>query len=146
MNGMAETKAKPQNDTILVLLKTVQDRLGYIPDRSIKDIAQASGIPVSEVYGVATFYSFLAVKPKGRHVIRICRSEPCHIKDAVKVVAAIEKAIAIAPGQTTPDGRFTFEYTNCIGACDMAPAMLVNDDLHGNLTAEKIPQILQSYK
>ncbi len=143
---MVETKTKPQNENVLVRLKEVQDKLGYIPEESIKELAQSSSVPVSQVYGVATFYSFLTVKPKGRNIIRICQSEPCHIKDYQIVIAALEDALGVDPGETTADGRFTLEFTNCIGACDMAPAMLINYDLHGNLTPEKIPQILQLYK
>lgn len=143
---MVETKTKPQNENVLVRLKEVQDKLGYIPEESIKELAQSSSVPVSQVYGVATFYSFLTVKPKGRNIIRICQSEPCHIKDYQIVITALEDALGVDPGETTADGRFTLEFTNCIGACDMAPAMLINYDLHGNLTPEKIPQILQLYK
>ncbi|MDO8577794.1 MAG: NADH-quinone oxidoreductase subunit NuoE [Dehalococcoidales bacterium] len=143
---MVEAKTKPQNETVLVRLKEVQDKLGYIPEESIKAIAQSTGVPVSQVYGVATFYSFLTVKPKGRNIIRICQCEPCHIKDSKVIIAALEDALGVDPGETTADGRFTLEFTNCIGACDMAPAMLINDDLLGNLTPGKIPQILQLYK
>ena len=143
---ITEAETKPQIRTVLERLQEVQEKLRYIPEEAIQEIARSTGVPVSEVYGVATFYSFLAVKPKGRNVVRICRSEPCHMKDGEKVVTAIEQALGISAGRTTADGRFTLEFTNCIGACDMAPAMLINDDLHGNLTPEKIPQILQLYK
>ncbi len=134
-----------QNENVLVRLKSVQDKLGYIPEESLKEIARETRVPASEVYGVATFYAFLSVKPKGRNIIRICRSEPCRLKESHDVVHALERELGIEPGQTTADDRFTLEYTNCIGACDVSPAMLVNDDLYGNLSPEKIRPILNSY-
>ena len=131
---------------MLVLLKKTQRQFGYIPEDSIIEIARSLDVPISEVYGVASFYSFLAVKPKGRNVIRICQSLPCHLKHSQAVIESLEKELGIKPGETTADSKFSLEFTNCIGACDMAPAMLVNDDLHGNLTLDKIAQILKSYK
>jgi NADH-quinone oxidoreductase subunit E len=98
------------------------------------------------VYGVTTFYSFLSVEPLGRNVIRICKSIPCYLKNAEMIVESAEKVLGIKPGQTTEDGRFSFELTNCIGACEQAPAMLINDEVHGHLTPRKIAEILRSYK
>ncbi|MFC1953200.1 NAD(P)H-dependent oxidoreductase subunit E, partial [Chloroflexota bacterium] len=100
----------------------------------------------NDVYGVASFYSFLSPKPLGRNIIRICRSLPCYMKDYQTVAESITGEIGINPGETTADGRFTFELTNCIGACDKAPAMLINDEVHGNLTPDKISRILKTYK
>jgi len=134
-----------EHDSLLVLLKKVQSELGYIPAELITDTAQSFNIPVSEVYGVATFYSFLSTKPLGRNVIRICKSLPCYIKDSRIIVESIADRLGIKPGETTADGRFSFELTNCIGACDKAPAMLINSDVHGNLTPGKISQILKKY-
>jgi NADH:ubiquinone oxidoreductase subunit E len=101
---------------------------------------------VGDVYGVATFYSFLSVRPMGRNVIRVCRSLPCHIKSAETVVDVLTRSLGITPGETTGDGRFSLELVNCIGACDHAPAMLVNGNLHGDLTPDGIAAILEEYK
>lgn len=131
---------------MLVRLKKAQSQFGYIPEQSIMAIAQSLDLPVSEVYGVATFYSFLTIRPLGRNVIRVCQSLPCHIQHSGPVIDALGSALGIKPGETTADARFSLEFTNCIGACDNAPAMLVNSDLHGNLTPDKIAQILKSYK
>ena len=109
------------------------------------DIARSLGLPLSEVYGVATFYAFLSVKPQGRHMIRVCKSLPCHMKNGLMVVESLEREIGIRPGETAPRGRFSLELTSCIGACDQAPAMQVNDDVHGHLTPYKISEILKSY-
>ena len=95
---------------------------------------------------MASFYSFLAVKPKGRNIIRICKSLPCLLKNAEVIIETIRKELGIRPGETTADGRFSFELTNCIGACDQAPAMMINSDVHGDLTSKKIVKILEGYK
>jgi len=131
---------------LLVLLERAQSRSGYLSERNIAELAESLGLSISEVYGVASFYSFLSVKPQGRNVIRICKSIPCYLKDAQTIIEGVRKEIGIKPGETTADGRFSFQLTNCIGACDRAPAMMVNDDVHGDLTPKKISQILKAYK
>ena len=130
---------------LLEVLKDTQNRLGYLSGDSLVEIAKSLDLPLSEVYGVATFYYFLSTKPQGRHVIMICKSVPCFLEDSESIIDSIKKELGIKPGETTPDGRFSFELVNCIGACDKAPAMLINSDVHGNLTPEKISQILKSY-
>jgi NADH:ubiquinone oxidoreductase subunit E/NAD-dependent dihydropyrimidine dehydrogenase PreA subunit len=130
---------------LLEILKTEQSRSKVVSPEVIPEIAQSLSVGVSEVYGVATFYSFLSTRPLGRNVIRICKSLPCYLKNAQMIIESVQKAIGIGPGETTPDGKFSFELTNCIGACDKAPAMLVNHDVHGNLTPNKISEALKSY-
>ena len=134
------------HENLLELLKEVQSKFSYVSGESITEIAQSLNIPISEVYGVATFYSFLSIKPLGRNVIRICRSLPCYLRNSRMIIESIEDKLRIKPGETTPDGKFSFELTNCIGACDKAPAMLINNDVHVNLTPRKISQILNSYE
>jgi NADH-quinone oxidoreductase subunit E len=132
-------------DVLLRMIKEEQAKSGYISEDAIVALAESLGLTVSDVYGVTTFYSFLSTKPLGRNVIRICKSVPCRLKDAEMMIDWIGQELGIAPGQTTPDGRFTFELTNCIGACDQAPAMLINDEVYGELTREKISEILRSF-
>jgi NADH:ubiquinone oxidoreductase subunit E/Pyruvate/2-oxoacid:ferredoxin oxidoreductase delta subunit len=130
---------------LLHILKTEQSKSRIVSPELIPGIAQSLDLSVAEVYGVATFYSFLSTRPLGRNVIRICKSLPCQLKNAQMIIKSVEEAIGIGPGETTPDGKFSFELTNCIGACDKAPAMLVNEDVHGDLTPDKISQALKSY-
>lgn len=135
-----------EHENLLVQLKKAQDEFGYVPEEVITDIAQSLNISISEVFGVTTFYTFLSDKPLGRNVIRICQSLPCYLKNSQMIIKSVEDEIRISPGETTPDGQFSFELTNCIGACDRAPAMLINNDVHVSLTPEKISQILKEYK
>ena len=144
MGQIASQKKAPKN--LLVALKEAQATYGYLPQDFITELAESLDVPVNDVYGVASFYSFLSTRPQGRNIIRICKSLPCHLQNCQVIIDALAKEIGIKPGETTPDGRFTFELTNCIGLCDRPPAMLVNSDAHVDLTPEKIAQILKNYE
>ena len=141
----AQTSAR-ERESLLEMLEAEQRKSAYLSKEFMAEIAKSLTIPISEVYGVATFYTFLSTKPLGRNVIRICKSVPCYLKNCQLIIESLEKELAISPGEATPDGKFSFELVNCIGACDKGPAMLVNNDLHGNLTPRKIAQILKSYE
>jgi NADH:ubiquinone oxidoreductase subunit E len=130
---------------LLEILKAEQNKSGFVSPDVIPGIAQGLNISVSEVHGVATFYAFLSTRPLGRNVIRVCKSLPCYLKNAPMIIESVREALGIGPGETTPDGKFSFELTNCIGACDQAPAMLVNHDVHGHLSPGKIAEALKLY-
>jgi NADH-quinone oxidoreductase subunit E len=131
--------------TLLPSLKTEVQKNGHISSEIMSGLAKQAGVQINEVYGVATFYSYLPVESTGKNVIKVCKCVPCSLKDVPEVVAGICKVIGVAPGQTTADGKFSLEMVNCIGACDQAPAMMINDTLYGNLTPAKIAEILSSY-
>jgi NADH-quinone oxidoreductase E subunit len=133
-------------EELVVVLKEAQSQYGYVPEEVMAKLAEALDIPIHEVYGVASFYSFLSIKPLGRNVIRICKSLPCYLKHCQTIIETVEKELGIRPGKTTPDGRFSFQLTNCIGLCDRAPAMMINNDAHMDLTPKKIARILKNYK
>ncbi len=141
---MDSTPAGRERANLLGLLEAEQARCGTLSDRFMEETAQSLGLGLGEVYGVATFYHLLSTKPLGRNVIRVCKSIPCYLKSSHVIVEAVRQELGIGPGETTPDGRFSLQLTNCIGACDHAPAMLLNQDLHGDLTPAKIAQILNS--
>ncbi len=148
MNKIREgipTQGKGQ-EKLLMLLKEAQNKFGYVPRELMAELAESLGLSISEVYGVATFYSFLSTKPQGRNVIRVCQSMPCFLKNSQTIIESVESETGIKPGETTPDGKFSFELTNCIGACDEAPAMMLNSEVHVNLTPGKISQILKVCK
>ncbi len=146
MNTTAQAPALTgrERENLLERLKQAQNKFGYVPREFMAETARSLGLPISEVYGLATFYSFLSVRPLGRYVIRVCKSIPCYLKSAHMVIDSVGREIAIRPGQTTADGKFSFELTNCIGACDMAPAMLINQAVYGNLTPGRIGEILKA--
>ena len=146
MDTLKERDSGRERENLLALLEAEQGKSGYLSEEFLTEVANSLTLPIGEVYGVATFYSFLSTKPLGRNVIRVCKSVPCHLKNCQMIIEIVEKELGIAPGGATRDGRFSFELANCIGACDKAPAMLVNNDVYGNLTPDKIAQILKSYE
>jgi NADH:ubiquinone oxidoreductase subunit E len=131
---------------LLVLLERTRDVYGYIPEHALTDLAVQLSIPVVDVYAAATFYRALPLKPVGRHVIKVCKSVPCYLKHNRPVIDALERELGIAPGHTSQDGLFSLELVNCIGACDNAPAMMIDDDVFGDLTPEKVTEILAGYR
>jgi NADH:ubiquinone oxidoreductase subunit E len=130
---------------LLPALKDAVRKDGSLNSESMSGLAGQWRLPLNEVFGVATFYAFLPLSPAGKNIIRVCRCLPCHLKDAQAVIGSISKELGIAPGETSRDGKFSFELVSCIGACDQAPAMMVNDKLYGNLTPVGIAEILKSY-
>ena len=145
IQGRMPTQGKGRDD-LLVLLEEAQSKSGYLSADLIAELTQSLAMSLSDVYGVATFYSFLSTKPQGKNIIRICQSLPCYLKNSRLIIKSIGDELGIKPGETTPDGKFSFGLANCIGACDEAPAMLINNDVHGNLTPQKISKILKAYK
>jgi NADH-quinone oxidoreductase subunit E len=127
-------------------LKIVQHHRGWISDDSVKDIAHILSMSNEEVDGVATFYSRIYRKPVGRNVILICDSVSCMIMGYESLYQHISKKIGISFGETTPDGRFTLLPNSCLGDCDNAPAMMINNDHFNNLTVEKVDELLDRYK
>ena len=127
-------------------LKEAQAKFGHVPDEVMAELARSLDIPINDVYGVASFYSFPSTQPLGRNIIRICQSLPCYLKYGQTIMESVAQEIGIIPGETTADGKFSFQLTNCIGLCDRAPAMMINYDPHVDLTPKKIAQILGTYK
>ena len=139
---MAFSKSR---DSLIPILQAIQTRTGYLPTNAMEETASYLAIPASEVYGAATFYSLFAVQPKGKYVIRLCDSPPCHVEGAESIRHAICHHLNLSVGDTTPDGLFTFESVSCIGLCGDAPAMMINSDVYGNLSPDMVPGILDNY-
>lgn len=133
-------------DALLSILHDLQAELNYLPQEALRRVALELGLPLSKVYGVTTFYSMYSIKPRGKYIIRVCESAPCHVMGAQDVIHALEENLGIKMGETTEDGLFTLEYTSCLGVCGVAPAVMINDRVHGNLTPELVAQILAEYK
>ncbi len=132
-------------ENLLPILQGVVEKEKYLTEYSMVEIARELDLPAAEVFGTATFYSFLEHKKMGEYVIRICKTITCAMKGKNQVLLAIQDMLKIGIGETTPDGKFSLLETNCLGWCHKAPAMLVNDDVHTELTPESIREILSSY-
>jgi len=130
---------------LIPILHELQASMGYISNEAMETVAAELGVPVGRVHGTATFYSLFYLKPHGKNIIRLCDSPPCHIEGSKAIRDAVAKAIGVGPGEITADGNFTFETVSCMGLCGVAPAIMINEDVYGNLTPEAIPSILAKY-
>ena len=137
---------KDRAGALIVLLHRAQQMFGYLPQKVQEYIARELNMHLSEVYGVATFYSFFTLFPKGRHTIRVCLGTACYVKGGKKILSRIQKELGIGVKETTPDRRFSIEVNRCMGACALAPVLRVDDDIYGRVSASKIPEILAKYK
>jgi len=137
----------PRRDAVCIdAMKIVQKHRGWVSDESIRDIAQLLGMSPAELDGIATFYNLIFRKPVGRHVIMVCDSVSCWIMGYDRVREHLSKRLGVGLGQTTTDDLFTLLPIVCLGCCDRAPAMMVDNDLHANLDAAKIDAALEQYK
>ncbi|MCC8180382.1 MAG: NADH-quinone oxidoreductase subunit NuoE [Planctomycetes bacterium] len=133
-------------DQLITLLQEVQEECGFLSRDAILSIGRHIDMPASKIYGVATFYNQFRFHPLGRVHIQICRGTACHVKGSKAVLDAIEKALDVPPGVATQDGVFSFETLACIGACGLAPAIMVNGELRAKVTPESIPALLKEYR
>ena len=139
-------KYEGKNGSLITILQEAQEIYGYLPKSVIKRVADETKTPVSTVYGVITFYAQFHLKPRGRNVIRMCQGTACHVRGGKTILNYLQEHLAIRPGETTPDLRFTLEIVACIGACGLAPVMMINGDTHGRLNLDVLPNILGKYE
>jgi len=137
---------KGKEGPLMPILHKAQELFGFLPLEVQTYIADALDIPVTDIYGVATFYSQFSLKPSGRHSIGVCLGTACYVKGSQKILDELCKELNIKPGDTTDDGEFTLEATRCLGACGLAPVMMINDDVYGRLVPGDIKGILDKYK
>ncbi len=131
---------------LIPLLQEVQELCGYIPPEAIDMIAEAMNMFPSQVQGVITFYAGFALKPKGKYVLKVCRGTACHVKGSRSIIRLMQRELNLDEGETSPDYQFTLETVACLGACFLAPAMLVNQTYIGKLAPAKVTSILDHYK
>jgi NADH-quinone oxidoreductase E subunit len=144
MDGVLSGYSKEEGSLIPVL-QEVQALYGYLPEEALARISRGLDLPMSRVYGVVTFYSQFYLTPRGRHTVRVCRGTACHVRGGKHVLKAVEQALEIGEGETTSDMKFTFETVACLGACALAPVLLVDKNYYGKLTPAKVEQILKQY-
>lgn len=131
---------------LIPLLQDIQEEFGYIPPESIEPVAEALNLFPSQVQGVVTFYAGFTLKPKGKYVVKVCRGTACHVKGGRSILRFLKRELGLAEGETTPDYQFTLETVACLGACFLAPAMMVNRSYFGKLSPPKIGIILNHHR
>jgi NADH:ubiquinone oxidoreductase subunit E len=129
---------------VIVVLQEIQALYGYLPEETLQEFANVYNLPLSEIMGVATFYSQFKFNKPGKHQIKVCHGTACHINGAVKISDTIEENLKIKPGETSEDGEFSLEDVACLGCCSLAPVVMVDDKVHGGLDNKKTKKILKS--
>jgi len=131
------------SESVIMILQEIQREYHYLPPEGIKQTAEALDIPLTKVYSIASFYKSLSLKPKGKNVIRVCEGTACHIRGAKLIREQIETKLGIKAGETTPDGKFSIEVVACVGACAMAPVVMVNDKYHGSVKVSSAKKLVK---
>ncbi len=140
---MKRYKAKP--GSLIPVLEEVQETIGYLPKPVLQRVALGLKVPFSEVYGVVTFYSFFTMAPKGKHTVRCCLGTACYVRGGKKLLDTLTETLNVQPGETTPDRRFSLETVRCLGACGLAPVVVVDEDTHRQMKPSKISGVLEAY-
>ena len=135
-----------QDNLLLPMLQAIQAKFGCISEANAHYLSKKTGIPFSKIYGVITFYEMLYTEKKAKNIIRICNSPSCYLNGSLKLIEFLESLLKIKSGETTKDKKFSLEIVSCLGCCDKAPAMIINDKVYGNLTEKKIERIIFSLK
>lgn len=135
-----------ERDNLLPILIDINSKYGYVSNDAMVELSNLTNIPIGEIHGVVSFYSFLSIKKRGKYIIRLCKTISCDMAGKDKIERVLEKELGIKFGETSSNGKFTLEHTNCIGMCDNPPAMLINEDVYGGLTPEMVVEIIDTYK
>jgi NADH-quinone oxidoreductase subunit E len=135
-----------EKGVLIPILQEVQDVYGYVPEEAANAVAEGTGIYRSQVYGVLTFYTQFHLTPRGRHIIRACAGTACHVKGGKQVIMRMENELGVSHGGTTEDLVFSFEEVACIGACALAPVIMIDDDAFGNLDPNKAEKVLKDFR
>ena len=136
---------KEMDGALIPVLHEAQELFGYLPEQVQQKIATGLGCSLAEVFGVATFYSRFTLEPKGKYNIQVCLGTACYVKGADKILEKLEALLGIKAGQTTEDGKFSIQDTRCVGACGLAPVMVINEEVYGKVTPDMVEGILAKY-
>ena len=139
------TEMKDVQGCLIPIMQKAQELFGYLSLETMQLISDRLDVPVSEIYGIATFYALFSLTPKGDNVISVCTGTACYVKGAAAVLDAVKKQLGIEAGETTPDGKFSIQDTRCLGCCGLAPVMTVDGDVYGRLTPADVQDILAKY-
>ncbi|MBR5228029.1 MAG: NADH-quinone oxidoreductase subunit NuoE [Clostridia bacterium] len=142
----AAEKYKGQEGAVMMALHEVQNAYGYISEDNQKYLSKELNVPLSEIYGIITFYNRFSLTPKGKYNIQVCLGTACHVQGAQTLFDLVKEKLGIEDGQTTEDGLFSLEGVRCLGACGLAPAIVVNSEVYGKVTPKKLEEIIAEYR
>jgi len=143
LNSLQHITTRDQKGAVIPVLQKAQEVFGYLPREVLEEVAEGMGVPLSQVYGVVTFYSQFYLTRRGRHIVQQCDGTACHVRGAAKIIDAMEKDLGIKAGETTPDYRVTYEVVYCLGSCGLAPVAVVDGNVVGKLVPERMLEIVR---
>jgi NADH-quinone oxidoreductase subunit E len=146
LDRIIEGEFQSDKENLIMILQAIQGRYNYLPRPALAYLSEKIDIPISQIYGVGTFYSTFSLEPKGRNIISICLGTACHVRGGEKVRDRIEDALSISNGETTEDKRFTLESVRCVGCCSLGPVVKINEDVHGRIGSDEVKKILDQYE
>ena len=138
-------EVKNEKGSTMPIMQKAQEIYGYLPEEVQVIIAEETGVPLTEIYGIATFYAQFALNPKGENRVSVCLGTACYVKGAGDLLDKVVEVLGCESGSITEDGKFSVDATRCIGACGLAPVMTINEDVYGRITAKDVPGILEKY-
>jgi len=139
-------KYKQKPWALVSILQDIQEKVGYLPQDLLKQVAKKMSIPLPQIYGVATFFKSLSLAPQGRHEITLCLGTACHVRGAPRILDEITTLLKVDPGETTKDDEFTFKVVNCLGACAIGPVMIIDDKYYGQMSASEAKNLVIKYR
>lgn len=146
VRGIINQYINEPDGRVSYILETIQRKYRYLPEEAIRIVAEELEVPLTQLFGVATFYAAFSLEQKGEHIISICHGTVCHVKGAKQVSDAFRRELGIKEGETTPDKLVTLEQVRCLGCCSLAPVISVDDEIHVGMTASRVPQIIQELR
>jgi len=132
-------------DELIPILNYLNHALGYLPAEALEEVSRRMRVPKSQLFSVASFYRMFSTKPRGRHVVQFCESAPCHVVGGRQVWQALQEALNLKSGETSPDGKWSLVTTSCLGVCGVGPVILIDDDIYGNVAPDQLTDILARY-
>ncbi len=146
LDTIIETEYGLSRENLIMILQAIQKRYNYLPKPALTYLATKISLPMSQIYGVATFYSTFSLEPRGRNIISVCLGTACHVRGGAKIHEKLENMFQITDGQTTADHRFTLESVRCIGCCSLGPVIKINEDMHSRIQTDALEKILAQYE
>jgi NADH:ubiquinone oxidoreductase subunit E len=146
LDNMIEEQFNHDKEDLIMMLQAIQKMYNHLPQASLAYLSEKTGVPLSKIYGVGTFYSSFSLEPRGRNIISVCLGTACHVRGGEKVRERIREVLDIGDGDTTRDRRFTLEPVRCIGCCSLGPVVRINEDIHSRMSQDEVEEVLERYE
>lgn len=146
LDGIIEGGYSGDKENLIMILQAIQNRYNYLPQPALRYLSEKINVPLSQVYGVGTFYKTFSLEPRGKHIISVCLGTACHVRGGERVKDRIQESLQVGEGETTEDGLFTLESVRCIGCCSLGPVVRIDEDIYSRLGPDVVPKMLTQYE